>query len=722
MEKSSEEIKLENKLAKLRGETATEPQMTNWKTPLGLAIFLSFSFAFNIAVFGPAEIYFSNSSDFWFGPQSILPVIAAIFLIVFAICFVFCKFLPGKVSGVMVSLIFSGLTALYLQGNFMSNGYPIMDGEAIPWDEMIGRGWLNLAIWTAIIVIPLVIFHFRKNLFRTLVKAGSLLILGIEIVTLITLAVTESLPSGTNSYLSTEDIYKMSQKENIVVIVSDTYEAEYMRWTLEDQPQVAEMLRGFTFYENTTGVSTNTYLSMGTLLSGGEVFPVAKDANAGMRDCMRSETSLAFHKNLHDLGYDINYYTDGMFIGPNEAGMVDNLVVQSVVPNAAALTRVSKLIYKFTCFKYMPHFLKPRFVVDTAAFDQAKAEIEDYPLYTFDDQKFYNDLKNRGIDPTAERGQYIIYHLSGVHAPYVEDRNFNPVKYDDNVSLASRRYEKSLSQMKTLQEMIQQMKDAGVYDNTHIIFTADHGNRNRFNPVFMVKLAGDESDFKVSSSPVSLAEDYPQLIKELAMGKGADAALFQIPENEKRERFVYSYFSLSGYGRNNDCRITIAINGHAEDMDSYEIVKDEYAADESEKEEYQLGDVIGNIGPNCENAHVLGIDAENAAFSKTASICLKFTEKPQADMEAVINLKEVFGEEQSMTIRAGDKMLFNEAVPQGHKSIVFNVPADTVADDGTLTLSFDFPDTHERIEDFEGLWWFVYQSFAFDTLTLNTSE
>ena len=42
----------------------------------------------------------------------------------------------------------------------------------------------------------------------------------------------------------------------------------------------------------------------------------------------------------------------------SELGKVDNLIEAGAASNASATVRVSELMYRFTMFKCMPHYLK----------------------------------------------------------------------------------------------------------------------------------------------------------------------------------------------------------------------------------------------------------------------------------------------------------------------------------------------------------------------------
>ncbi|MDL2289761.1 hypothetical protein LJB83_03260, partial [Clostridia bacterium OttesenSCG-928-F22] len=136
--------------------TSTTDKNTK-KQDLICAILLSVCFAFNLFVFAPVEVYIANIDDIWFGQDAFLWIVLLFFVAAFAISFILTRFIKGKARLVIVALIFSLTVALYVQGNFLAGGYPIMDGETIPWDTMVGKGIVSTLIWLVIFAIPLLV-------------------------------------------------------------------------------------------------------------------------------------------------------------------------------------------------------------------------------------------------------------------------------------------------------------------------------------------------------------------------------------------------------------------------------------------------------------------------------------------------------------------------------------------------------------------------------------
>ena len=78
--------------------------------------------------------------------------------------------------------------------------------------------------------------------------------------------------------------------------------------------------------------------------------------------------------------------------------------------------------------------------------------------------------------------------------------------HDEDYS--SKQFEQSIGVTRLFTKAIASLKEKGIYDNTTLIFTSDHGWDNRANPLLLVKPAHAHGDLTVSNAPVSLIEDY----------------------------------------------------------------------------------------------------------------------------------------------------------------------------------------------------------------------
>lgn len=683
---------------------------------IGFIVLLSLCFSFNLCVFAPLESYLANISEFWFSLVSFLPFIILVFLIIAALIFLTVFLLPKKLKLIAISLVFSATVGLYIQGNFLTKGYPSLNGEAIPWGQMYGKGIINTIIWIVVFALPIVIMFFKKDVFKSAIKFASIVIIGLEIVTLSTMLFTTDLSKNTPNvdkiYFSTENQFNFSKKENIIMIVSDTFESNYLERALTEFPELKKDLTDFTYYPDTTGVSTMSYLSMATLMTG-SIYPTKGDLYDGMNTCYE-DTS--FFSSMHKNKFDVNYYTDSAYVSKKLFKNVDNVKSERVSTNVKSIKRVTTLLYKFSFFKYAPHFVKPIFVIDTAEFGKAQ-EDSGYPTYVFDDKKFLAQSKTQ-MKSDAKKRQYSLFHLAGIHAPHNADRNLEFIEHDHNVSYNDRRYEQSLGQIKILKEFIQQLKDKNLYDNTTLIYTADHGHQNRFNPVFMIKPKDEHSEFKQSTAPISQVADLIPFIRDLASGKGKDSEIYTVDSNMPRERFVYNYIGKNfDYAKENIVRSKISVNGKANDINSYQILSDDFVPSDRTPTNYDLGDEI-QFASSPKNAITYGAFKNGEPYSKTVIIETSLKKPTTNDLIAKLKINKVFGERQRLIIQMDGTDVFNQTIEKGANQISFSIPNSKIKD-GKIHLTMYCVDALRNTSDNDSLEWTRFNSFSFDSLSIS---
>ena len=128
-------------------------------------------------------------------------------------------------------------------------------------------------------------------------------------------------------------------------------------------------------------------------------------------------------------------------------------------------------------------------------------------------------------------GNYNIYHFEGMHA-------FDDIK--DTQVIADAAYKN----MQDVLKYINNLKKIGVYDNSVIIITADHGRHETINgiqPILFVKEVGAARDtVKINSAPVSAEEYMPTILKLANMDyEEYGKTIYDYSEDDERERIVY---------------------------------------------------------------------------------------------------------------------------------------------------------------------------------------
>ena len=180
--------------------------------------------AITIGVFGPLVLYLANINEFWFSIRDIwwITAIGGITLLILAYSISF--LLRGKIRDFYVCFIFGLAMSFYLQGNFFNIDYGVLDGEKINWGQYTNVSIINTILWLLCLAAPFILYVLLPKRFGQIIKSVSVFIVLIQVITLGTLFLTTDLSRDeTETYLTDEGKFQLSNKNNTVVFVLDAY-------------------------------------------------------------------------------------------------------------------------------------------------------------------------------------------------------------------------------------------------------------------------------------------------------------------------------------------------------------------------------------------------------------------------------------------------------------------------------------------------------------------
>ena len=676
-------------------------------------IIVIIAFVFNILIFAPIEIYYTNQSELWFNIKDMLPIIIPLAVLAITLFILPVIKIKGKKQRILVTIVFVLTIGLYIQGNFLNFGYNKLDGENINWNSMIVKGIINTIIWLIFIVIPIVFQKLKKEeTFKLISSIISIFIVLIEIITLTTLVITNNgIKETEEKGLRNSNIFNLSKKENIVVFMSDTFEGTYMNKILEEYPEYKEKLSDFTYFDNCTGVSFFTYSSMPTLLTGVEC-QVGNTLDENLDYCFEN-TDL--YKVLKENGYSTEIYTEKA-LTPTNTEQIDNLNTNTdVITTVETKGKIVEKMYKYVLYRYLPHFLKPKFVVTSDEFNNIKSE--DISLsykdktYFLDDVVFNNVLTTGEITTNDAKKSFKFYQTNGMHIPYntTADLKYDETKEYNGKDEKERRYNEAIASLNLLCNYIEELKKAGIYEQTTIIFLADHGYDNRFYTNLIVKKANEEHEFKISSAPVTLKDDLiPTILNIATNSKEYGKDFFDYEEGEKRIRQVGDYTYETNYsiiGKNRYevlSKMTFQSEDKAKEKEKFYVVDEEYFNEEKKlTEKYTFGTTIpvNEIEESkCINLVGFNLKRLNVKVSEGCNISrntyLKVNRlKTNNDVTILLNLEKVFNNKQTINFKIGKEKIYSCVVEaKGEKNIKFIIPKEIWNKNEEVIIEIEFPD------------------------------
>ena len=514
--------------------------------PLALAASLSFL----VALYAPLELFFTNRDDFWFDFTSLLPCCLAMFAGCWAAGAILLLFLRRwpRLYGILLTLGLAVLLSLYIQGNFLVNGLPIMNGDAVEWSHFGSQRIASLIAW----VLPaaaLLLLGFKKGfaLVETLTGWASLVLIGVLLPTLITVALQTGAYKPSQYFSSTyQGIEDYSTKKNVVVLMLDSVDGNDFSRVLNEDPAHAKALRDFTYYDNATAAYSYTFYSAAFIL-GGEWYENAEPF-ADYRSRMLQTSPLL--NELKAEGYSMGYYSPDATVDiAKNSGLFINMRDNN--PEVGSKLGLAKTVLQMAGVQYAPFDLKRFCYTLPADLDWLKSgDGDSTSLYTWRMTEFYwltKELTDYMPHFAAvEQPTFKFIHLEGGHSDFKYLPDLNPATGADAT------YDNMLrASLFTVENYLDMLREKGVYDNTAIVILADHGYNvdpetqvvGRYyhqHGIVLAKGFGESHDFTTNSAPISYADLQPAFLRLLA-GKSSDA-LFDWHEGDARERRFLDYF------------------------------------------------------------------------------------------------------------------------------------------------------------------------------------
>lgn len=504
---------------------------------------------FTVLVYLPCDTYINNSSDFNF-PIGVFVLDFVLKAVIYLIPAAYFGLVLNKNVIDVLCTLFCGLTlCVYAQYMFMNRNLGLMMGESMDWEEYSAYGIITLAVWIVLLILPFVLRKVIPKLWRKLSPAVPAFIGGVQLLTLIIMIVSSdgSIYVYKNNVLDGSRQYVVSSKKNIVTFVFDAVDNYYFEQLLASSPETFAGFEDFTLYNNTCSVHDYTLASMTQMLTGEQSCPMYDTAD-WLKKAWNGERAEDFYSRLHDAGYTVNAYMNAEAPVELLSGKFDNCS-SGAEPLFVNKDEILTNLFKLNRYRYMPFLLKPLFDTNEVDFKSFVGYREGFDYYNDD---YSQALKSKGLSKSRDDDNYfIIEHLNGTHQPC-----------DDVIEETK----KCLSIAK--QYMIQ-LKALGLYENSTIIITSDHGRHTSSfdaaapTPTFMVKEAGKSGeDMKVSTAPVYHADFLATYLRAAGIyGEGDKemygVSVFDLSDDMLRERTWYDHTGDDAYPNPNGAACNI---------------------------------------------------------------------------------------------------------------------------------------------------------------------
>lgn len=492
--------------------------MSKYISSIIVALLCSITFTIYI----PLVSYQNNINEFSFTGSalimSLVPYFFGIFICVMPLLLLSNKFfakhtlhIAKRVAG-DVSLFHVIVTAIvfctWLEGSLLSYNLPKLTGEANLFPSASPRFALDSIIWLSILLLS-ILFRGRilPKLLPIVLSLSLLLVLGIADSTMN--SATRTIPTITRSQVL--DRASFSSDSNVLVMVLDATSTALIKDYLELYPERKNDFAGFLVFQNNMETTTNTQWALpsilkGNIYTGGPVLQYqqsAFDADISMAAIFARE----------------GYNTYASSILPMFNNIKQN--EQSSDWRATSSLSMTSQLYGQLYIRFSPYMFKNA-IANNVGYQTAvnkKDMLPDGNLSTLKnpstsgDELTYETLMHAITVKNSTKPTFHFHHVNGSHKPYTTDRAGNELPQTERYSIKGLQ-EQSIWTFNNVVNLLQCMKENGIYDSATIVFLGDHDdrmttNKNRSNieyskqPVLMIKPAKQAGEPVFALAPTS---------------------------------------------------------------------------------------------------------------------------------------------------------------------------------------------------------------------------
>lgn len=314
--------------------------------------------------------------------------------------------------------------------------------------------------------------------------------------------------------------------KNVVVIMLDRAMGEYIPYIFGEKPELKEQFSGFTYYANTISFGGYTNFGIPALMGGYEYTPVELNKRKSEPLVAKHDEALKVMPTLFSQnGYRVTV-CDPTYAGyrwiPDLSIYADNPDIRTFITGKwfgnkeqkqQVIENNDRNFFCFGMMKSLPVFLQPE-IYDNGQYHRIISSSEEETLYSTQVRKgvsvsdglsesfmnAYGVLENMStMTQVTEEPENTFLFLSNdaTHEPMLlQEPEYTPAAHVDNTAYdeanASRflrdgerlkvendeqmiHYHANMAALLKLGEWFDSLKEQGVYDNTRIILTADHG-------------------------------------------------------------------------------------------------------------------------------------------------------------------------------------------------------------------------------------------------------
>ncbi len=445
-----------------------------------VSLLIAFSFGLFLGIILPLQVYLGNSSLYPFSLVRLLGESAILALVLMGAAFIV-LWAGSWARGYVHSFFVGVLVCVYLEVAFLSAGLPEINGGFIKELASTSRGVIDLGIWASVIILFVGLTRFIRPYLHFIALA--ILLMGFasladvhqdeDVSTDVAMSNSSSLSSGFEWQNDVIRNVRFSSKRNVLMFILDSLPANMAESALDEDLALKAKFTGFTAYSNNVCMHDCTKRGLPGIMTG-KYFEPGETSSAEYPMSMYGEDSIlvpyvkhgaavSFSPDLMPYGYTNSKVTERQVVaGEQKRGWTALLKRSLEVPYLSVLDVV--------VFKFVPFIAKAPFLYSKIRHD---------PMFEMAESVFWHEhvmypiLASSPVDDAAPLSLGV-FHGWGAHPPLKFDLEGNRIDGDAMGVVPSIKLE-IRNALIHLSRLIDALKARGLYDQSMIIVTADHG-------------------------------------------------------------------------------------------------------------------------------------------------------------------------------------------------------------------------------------------------------
>jgi hypothetical protein len=418
-----------------------------------------------LCLFGPYTIFSGNetefSAPFWVLVRPLLMTGAALALVLAAVGVM----LPRMLFRPYVVLLFAVGLVLWIQGSFLVADYGSFTGADIDWARESWRNPYEIALW---IGGPLLAVVGTRYLFRIAPFASGVLV-ALQAAALIVAEVRADSPTPKWQGPS-ESMFELSRTHNVLHIVLDGYQSDLFGEILaEERPAFDRSLSGAVFFANHSGAFPTTIVSIPAMLTG-RVYRNDRPLQSYVRDTF---TEGSLFKSLRAAGYRVDSVGELHF--DNEWATNYYRLPRPYVSYDDYTHFTTWQLADLSLFRHAPHVLRPAIYNNQSwrlqtTFGPGDTSTRRY--HPVNGAVVLDEFARR-LTPATDEPVYKFIHVGIPHQPVTVNAKCEFIGVVRSLRAAYK--EQARCAIGRAAQILDRLKEVGVYDNTLVVISSDHG-------------------------------------------------------------------------------------------------------------------------------------------------------------------------------------------------------------------------------------------------------